>query len=255
MPEVVLPEDDKTPKAGGSAETENNIPEPPKNRPLEMVDHQGIGVFENAMPVDVCNTVIACFEQWYNGKYIVGDSVKDTVMAKSETGTDIVSSINCGGDGEAQFPTGNLGRSGTQLFLETHDQSMAMALAKWLGDAFQIYTKKYRGVIEGDPISSYTYKIQRVQPGGGYHVWHCEDSGFIYRDRVLTWMVYLNDIPIENGGATDFLHQKISFQPKQGTMVFWPASYTHMHRGAFLTGDIHKYIATGWFCREAPPNM
>ena len=51
MPEVVLPEDDKTPKAGKSAETENNIPEPPKNRPLEMVDHQGIGVFETLIVI------------------------------------------------------------------------------------------------------------------------------------------------------------------------------------------------------------
>ena len=72
----------------------------------------------------------------------------------------------------------------------------------------------------------------------------------MYRDRVLTWMMYLNDIPKENGGATDFLHQKCSFQPSVGTMVMWPAAYTHMHRGSFLTGDISKYIATGWFIRE-----
>ena len=34
----------------------------------------------------------------------------------------------------------------------------------------------------------------------------------------------------------------------------WPATYTHMHRGSFLTGDIPKYIATGWFLRE-PGNV
>ena len=63
-------------------------------------------------------------------------------------------------------------------------------------------------------------------------------------------MIYLNDIPVENGGATDFLHQKVSLQPSKGTVVMWPAAYTHMHRGAFLTGDIDKYISTGWFCRD-----
>ena len=67
-------------------------------------------------------------------------------------------------------------------------------------------------------------------------------------------MIYLNDIPYENGGGTDFFHQKMSFQPTKGTLVLWPAAYTHMHRGAFLTGDKSKYIATGWFLRE-PGNV
>ena len=62
-------------------------------------------------------------------------------------------------------------------------------------------------------------------------------------------MLYLNDIPIENGGATEFIYQKLSIQPKKGTIVLWPATYTHTHRGGFLTGDIPKYIATGWYVR------
>ena len=254
MPEVVLPEEDKTPKAGAAAQSEHNIPAPPEKRPLEMVDHQAIGVFENAMPLDICKAVIASFESWYSRKYIVNDSIKNTVMAEAENGEPIVSSIDTGFAGDKQFPQGSLGRKDTQLFLETHDKSMALALSQWLGDCFRIYTETYKGVTEGDPLSSWTYKIQKTPPGGGYHVWHCEDSGFLYRDRVITWMVYLNNIPRENGGATDFLHQQISLQPEEGTIVFWPAAYTHMHRGAFLTGDIDKYIATGWFNREAPPN-
>lgn len=254
MPEVVLPENEKTPKAGSGAVPEHNIPSPPQNRPLEMKDYQGIGVFENGMPDDVCDAVISSFDHWYSCKFIVNDSVTHKTMATTKDGNDIVSSIDTGFAGDKQFPQGNLGRKDTQLFLETHDKAMALALASWLGDAFKIYTDTYRGVLEGDPLSSWTYKVQKTPPGGGYHVWHCEDSGFIYRDRVLTWMVYLNDIPRENGGATDFLHQQLSFQPKKGTMLFWPASYTHMHRGAFLTGDIDKYITTGWFCREAPRN-
>ena len=253
MPEVVLPEDDKTPKAGAAAEPEHNIPAPPEKRPLEMVDHQAIGVFENAMPLDICKAVIASFESWYSRKYIVNDSIKNTVMAEDENGEPIVSSIDTGFAGDKQFPQGSLGRKDTQLFLETHDKSMALALSQWLGDCFRIYTETYKGVTEGDPLSSWTYKIQKTPPGGGYHVWHCEDSGFLYRDRVLTWMVYLNDIPVENGGATDFFHQKLSLQPKAGTIVFWPAAYTHMHRGAFLTGGLDKYIATGWFNREPMP--
>ena len=131
MPEVVLPEDDKTPKAGSGAASEHNIPAPPKNRPLEMKDYQAIGVFENAMPIDVCKAVIGSFEEWHSRMYIVNNSVKHTTMAVSENGEEIVSSIDTGFAGEQQFPQGSLGRKDTQLFLETHDKAMALAQSQW----------------------------------------------------------------------------------------------------------------------------
>lgn len=251
MTEVVLPKDN-----------DNVVPvAAPPQRKLEMEDYGAIGVFKNAVPPDVCKSIIEIFESWNRKKYIPNDYLQNTVLAKCEkTGEDVVKTVATGMDGTEQFigagpgKSGLLGRKDTQLFLESHDEASARVLATWLGDCFHIYTTTYRGAIEGDPLSSTTYKIQKTPPGGGYHVWHCEDSGFLYRDRVITWMIYLNDIPIENGGATDFLHQQISLQPTQGTIVFWPAAFTHMHRGAFLTGKIDKYIATGWFNRDAPPN-
>ena len=173
MPEVVLPEEDNNkPKAGAAAETGYKIPPPPEKRPLTMVDHQAIGVFEDAMPKDLCQAAIFAFEHWYERKYIVNDSVKNTVMAEGENGP-IIGSIDTGFAGDKQFPQGNLGRKDTQLFLETHDKSMAWALSEWLGQAFEVYTQHYKGVVEGDPLSSWTYKIQKTPPGGGYHVWHC----------------------------------------------------------------------------------
>ena len=157
--------------------------------------------------------------------------------------------------GKTQFKEGTLGRHDEQLFLEVADSTLASHTNMIIGSAFELYVNEYQGVTNSaDPVSSWTCKIQKTQAGGGYHIWHCEDGAFVYRDRVLTWMLYLNDIPVENGGATDFLHQKCSFQPTTGTMVMWPATYTHMHRGSFLTGDIPKYIATGWFLRE-PGNV
>tara|TARA_B100001109_G_scaffold175922_1_gene143904 strand:- start:763 stop:1314 length:552 start_codon:yes stop_codon:yes gene_type:complete len=158
-------------------------------------------------------------------------------------------------DGKTQFPQGGMGRKDHQLYLEICDQTMTAQVNQAVGAGFEIYVKKYSGLVDAsDPVSSWTCKLQRTDPGGGYHVWHCENGNFLYRDRVLTWMIYLNDIPLENGGATDFYHQEITFQPKKGTLVLWPAAYTHMHRGAFLTGELSKYIATGWFIRE-PGNV
>lgn len=208
---------------------------------VEFIDH--IGVFKNFVKPDFCKTLIKAFDYWYDLKYI-----------KSLDWSNDNHEYNCtaNNEGETQFDKkGGMGRKDKQFFLEVADPILAMQVNSAVGQAFELYAKEYKGILDcADPVSSWTSKVQKTEPGGGYHMWHCENGNFIYRDRVLTWMIYLNDIPYENGGGTDFYHQKRSFQPTEGTVVIWPACYTHMHRGGFLTGDIAKYIVTGWFVRE-----
>ena len=211
-------------------------------RTHEMVFNEGIGVLENYASKEWCKILIDAFEMYSKQK--LSKNILDDHFH-----------IDAIGDGKTQFAQGQLGRKDEQLYLEVADTTLATHTNAIIGSAFEIYAREYQGITNSaDPVSSWTCKIQKTKSGGGYHIWHCEDGAFLYRDRVLTWMIYLNDIPVENGGATDFLHQNCSFQPTTGTMVMWPATYTHMHRGAFLTGDIPKYIATGWFLRE-PGNV
>ena len=213
-----------------------------KEREHKMVFNEGIGVLENYGSKEWCQILIDAFEMYNSTK--LKKNILDDHFSTSTTNK-----------GENQFAQGSLGRKDEQLFLEVADTTLASTTNAIIGSAFELYAREYQGVTNSaDPVSSWTCKLQKTQSGGGYHIWHCEDGAFVYRDRVLTWMMYLNDIPHENGGATDFLHQKCSFQPTTGTMVMWPATYTHIHRGAFLTGDIPKYIATGWFYRE-PGNV
>lgn len=205
---------------------------------MKFVDH--IGVIDNFMSQEFCDVTINSFEYYYGQRY-----VKENAYGGGDY------KLNATGEGDTQFKHGQMGRKDNQLYLEVADAGLASQVNAVVGAGFEIYAKEYAGIIDSaDPLSSWTCKIQRTDSGGGYHIWHCEDGSFIYRDRVLTWMIYLNDIPYENGGGTDFLHQKCSFQPTRGTIVFWPAAYTHMHRGSFLTGEQSKYIATGWFLRE-----
>jgi hypothetical protein len=89
------------------------------------------------------------------------------------------------------------------------------------------------------------YKMQKTYPNGGFCQWHfeqgsCDDT----RGRYAVWMLYLNDVT--EGGRTDFPAQKLSVAPTEGTIVIWPAAYTHPHRGS---PDLKqtKYIVTGWF--------
>ena len=86
--------------------------------------------------------------------------------------------------------------------------------------------------------------LQKTEPLGGYHSFHCENDAWRNRNRTLTWMIYLNDV--EEGGETEFLYQQLKIKPKRNTCVIWPGSFTHLHRGnPPISGT--KYILTGWF--------
>jgi len=74
-------------------------------------------------------------------------------------------------------------------------------------------------------------------------MFHAENLNWNNHTRTMAWMVYLNDV--EEGGETEFLYQKLRVKPKKGTVLIWPGSYTHLHRGNPPMTD--KYIATGWY--------
>ena len=88
-------------------------------------------------------------------------------------------------------------------------------------------------------------KVQKTPPKGGFHEWHREHGIGEQCHRLLTWTIYLNDIP-EGEGETEFLEYGIKLQPKKGTVCFFPAGFTHTHRGNAVY-TTNKYIATGWY--------
>jgi len=116
-----------------------------------------------------------------------------------------------------------------------------------LQHCYENYTTKYSLLREGGNIRATHMKMQRTTPGGGYHIWHCEQGSADNARRVLTYMLYLNSIPTEDGAETEFLYQKKRVSPVENTMVLWPAAYTHAHRGNAVLGEANKYIVTGWF--------
>ncbi|TRX52480.1 2OG-Fe(II) oxygenase [Thalassomonas sp. M1454] len=94
-----------------------------------------------------------------------------------------------------------------------------------------------------DPINA-----QKYDKGiGNYSHWHSE----IYPQpnenkslhRVLLFLIYLNDV--EEGGETEFYHQKRIVKPKAGSIVIAPCGFTHTHRGNIpISND--KYVLTSW---------
>jgi Rps23 Pro-64 3,4-dihydroxylase Tpa1-like proline 4-hydroxylase len=109
--------------------------------------------------------------------------------------------------------------------------------------AYPIYANAFPILNEMGTHTIHGTKLQRTPVGGGYHVWHCEQSHRENSQRLMTFIVYLNDI--EEGGETELLYQHQRIKPKQGRLVLFPASYTHTHRGNPPLSNT-KYIMTGW---------
>ena len=110
-------------------------------------------------------------------------------------------------------------------------------------EAYPLYVQKYSYLKKLSTHNILEIKIQKTKIGEGYHTWHCENAEMKARNRILAFMVYLNDVT--EGGETEFLYQKCRFKPEKNTMLVWPAQFTHVHRGnPPLSND--KYIITGW---------
>ena len=110
----------------------------------------------------------------------------------------------------------------------------------------QLYAAKYTGFSQ-IPCISQDVKVQKTLPCGGFHTWHSETGNKASRSnyRVLTWTLYLNDFP-DGEAETEFLDQGVKVTPKKGMLCFFPAGWTHMHRGN-PPYTRTKYIATGWY--------
>jgi len=109
---------------------------------------------------------------------------------------------------------------------------------------YPLYEKRFTVLKTlGKHSGVFSLKIQKTEPGEGYHTWHSEIVNKDTKERVLAVMAYLNDV--EEGGETEFLYQKKRIKPVKNRILVWPAGFTHTHRGNPPLSNA-KYIITGW---------
>lgn len=180
-------------------------------------DH--ISIFDDVIEKEVCDQIIELFDLY--------DSVHGSMNSKDYDGT------------------GNLlYRNDTSLFC---GEDLFPEIRNYMHELLSYYYEEYQKHFfqaAGISIGFDEVKIQRTPVRGGFHTWHCEIGDISSIDRSIVWMLYLNDIP-ENEGETEFLWQKMRIQPKAGRLVMWPAFFTHTHRGNPVYTH-SKYIITGW---------
>jgi hypothetical protein len=80
------------------------------------------------------------------------------------------------------------------------------------------------------------WTVQRVTAQTEFG-WH-SDEGEQYGH---TFILYLNDIDIEDGGATEFAYGR-KVQPKAGKLLIFPGGWSNVHRGCFVRKP--KYMIT-----------
>lgn len=135
-----------------------------------------------------------------------------------------------------------------------HSENIALAISTFNKEFWEKYyfdyANKFSILQRIQRHNSYEFKIQKIGVGCGYHVWHFESETKDSMHRIFTWMIYLNDV--EEGGETEFLYQHLRIKPKKGTLVIFPAGYTHTHRGNTPLSNT-KYIVTGWVQYEQIP--
>jgi len=191
-------------------------------RKVDYTINNFVGVFKNAYTKEFCEYVIKNYEHM----------------------------VECG-HGQTRFDlekASNIYKDDTQLFADSIDYMPLREMTNQFNNLFwnnyyKIYEQQYSVLAESGRHSNYNFKVQKTKPGQGYHIWHYESGNRELSNRLLTWILYLNDV--NEGGETEFLYQHMRVKPEQGTLVIWPAAFTHTHRGnPPLSND--KYIVTGW---------
>jgi hypothetical protein len=129
------------------------------------------------------------------------------------------------------------------ISLSTTQNVSSDFLTIFWNEVYSRYVDKYSILSEAHKHSIYHLKLQKAKVGEAYHRWHFESGTRELSNRVLTFILYLNDV--KEGGETEFLYYPKRVKPKQGTIILFPGALTHAHRGnQALSND--KYIITGW---------
>lgn len=190
-----------------------------------------IGMYRNVYPDYFCQHIIDEFERFHS-KGMCGNRQDSEGITKTRK--------------QDQFLFLNLKN---HVFSDFQGESTESLFLSGLQACFDDYTLEYDSLKDAD-LKCTSIKVQKTDPGGGYHIWHAEQNNGQSANRGLVYSLYLNTLDDDCAGETEFLYQKLRIPPKENSMVIWPAAFTHTHRGNLVHGIKSKYIITGWFYYE-----
>ena len=202
-----------------------------KMKPLKWTEENDVVVIEKFMTKQECRDAI---------KYWNLMDERGQTFNRHEAGPDMKRDKSCSIDFFSDWQEMNItnGPASFGLNVSQKFHTQVIPIMHEIYSTFGAYDNGMNAITTLDG-----FKIQKTVPGGGYHIWHTENSGPTGNARTFVFSVYLNDD--FEGGETEFLHKSMRIQPKQGSALIFPAGYTHDHRGnPPLTGE--KFFLTSW---------
>mgnify|MGYP000373653557 CR=1 FL=1 len=199
---------------------------------MEYNYDQFIGHYKNALDVKKCRVLINYFDEMHE--------IKQTYSRSSSDGApkwvmhDYALEVAKPKILEKIHPNPSISLSRT----DPCAQIVREELSRCVGH----YVETYDVLIDSLLMPLY-HKLQMTPPGGGFHQWHHEQYSEETMNRVLAYTIFLNDV--NSGGETEFLYQGKRYPARQGDVMVFPASFTHVHRGNPPLNQV-KYILTGW---------
>lgn len=189
--------------------------------------------YENVLESDLCRQLINLFsdsETKHKGVTQGGliENVKKTFDMHI---TNTISDVRISDEQRKQWKT-------------CHDklhQSLTTYLHKYYYDVGLTDLLKDKSIISN--IHDTGFQIQHYIKNDGFYTFH-HDFSTVKKNvcRIVTFLFYLNDV--DEGGETNFFNQ-IYVKPKQGKLVFFPATWNYIHKGEMPKSN-DKYIVTGW---------
>lgn len=192
-----------------------------------------IGIFPNALPLDICDDIINSFERYNNmGVTIPGNTI-----------------------GGINYNVKNT----MDLDLMGHPDSHLHGLSSELANRSNVLMDEFFTSLPQDPKTGWSHleiwgeqgtfypmwNVQKYEKGvGHYEGWHTEQNySRDFCNRLMVSSYYLNDVEI--GGELVFPQADVKFKPKAGTFVCFPCGWPYVHCAKKpISND--KYIVTTW---------
>lgn len=185
-----------------------------------MGNENFVRCYDGVYEPDVCNEIIQYFEQMSaSGFGVLRDGKKIYKDDQAVHATD------------------------EKLIKLTASKNLTNYVFDGLNKAVNAYVDEFDILSSIGDLAIFDLKMQKTNIGGGYHSWHFESGSRRYGNRVLVYTIYLNDVA--EGGETEFLYCSLRVKPTKGSVLLFPAGFTHTHRGNPPISN-EKYIITGW---------
>ena len=188
---------------------------------------EGIAIIDDVFSEDYCNNLISLFEN-NQKKHFIGETF---------------AGINPSTKTTKEIDLNNFSDFCNNSFAEILNTNLVQYLEEYSSDI--VGNRWEVNHLFNVSTAYHFFKMQKYKKKEGHYIaLHQErDAQFGGKDRVFTFMLYLNDVG--EGGVTNFPLQKKSVKPKCGTLVIWPAGFPYLHNGEMPISN-NKYIITTW---------